>query len=121
MKKIVVVDDENRIRRIYCQFLIGRGFEVFEASNADHANEIVKHEKIDLVLLDIKMPEVKGDIFFEVLQCFHKRCKVIVASVYPLNEQKRLIPDADDYYDKSQGFNILIGKINKVLVSHAEI
>jgi DNA-binding response OmpR family regulator len=119
MKKIVVVDDEHMIRRMYCKFLIGKGFEVFEAPNADQANEIVKHEKIDLVLLDIKMPEVKGDIFFEVLRCFHKYCKVIVASVYPLNEQKRLIPDADDYYDKSHGFYILLGKINKVLVSQA--
>jgi len=115
MKKIVVVDDEGRIRSIYSQLLSGKGFKVFEAANADQANEIVKHEDIDLVVLDIKMPEVQGDIFFEVLRCFHRFCKVIVSSVYPLNEQKRMIIGADDYYDKSEGFWVLIGKINKVL------
>jgi len=117
MKKIMVVDDEDRIRKIYCQLLSDKGFKVFEASNADQANEIVTHEDIDLVLLDIKMPEVEGNVFFEVLRSFHKFCKVIVASVYPLNEQRRMMIGAHDYYDKSQGLWVLLGKINKVLSS----
>lgn len=117
MKKIIVVDDEDRIRKMYCQFLGDKGFKIFEASNADQANEIVKHEDIDLVLLDLKMPEVEGDVFFEILKSFHKFCKIIVASVYPLSEQRRMVIGAHDYYDKSEGFWVLLGKINKVLNS----
>jgi len=115
MKKIVVVDDERRIRTIYCQLLQDEGFKVFEAANADQANEIVKHERVDLVLLDIKMPVIKGDILFEVLQSFHKQCKIIITSVYPPEEQKRTVSGAHDYFDKSRGVGVLLRKVRRVL------
>lgn len=115
MKKILIVDDEKKIRKIYSRLLRGEGFEVIERSNAMEASETLVREKVDLVLLDIKMPEVDGSILYEVIQLFHKRVKIIVISVYPLEEQKRLITEAADYYDKSQGIDILISKINKVL------
>jgi len=115
MKKILIVDDEKKIRKIYNGLLTGEGFEVIERSNAMEASETLVREKVDLVLLDIKMPEVDGSILYEVMQLFHKRVKVIVTSVYPLDEQKHLIAGASDYYDKSQGIDMLISKINKVL------
>jgi DNA-binding response OmpR family regulator len=115
MKKILLVDDEKRIRMIYRLLLTTEGFAVFESSNADEANEIVKHEHMDLVLLDLKMPEVGGDVLYEVLQCFHAHCKIIVSSVYPLEEQRRMIMAADEYFDKSQGLKVLLSKIRKVL------
>ena len=117
MKKILIVDDEKKIRKIYSGLLIGEGFEVIERSNAMEASEALVREKVDLVLLDIKMPEVDGNILYEVMQLFHKSVKIIVTSVYPLDEQKRLIAGTADYYDKSQGIDILISKINKVLES----
>ena len=115
MEKILVVDDKKRIRNIYRKLLTAEGFSVIEASNADQANEIVKRERIDLMLLDIKLPEVKGDVLFEITQCFHKQIKIIVASVYPLDEQKCIIEGASDYYDKSQGVEILLRKIKDIL------
>ena len=96
---------------------MGEGFEVIERSNAMEASETLVREKVDIVLLDINMPEVDGSILYEIMQLFHKRVKIIVTSVYPLDEQKRLIAEAADYYDKSQGIDILISKINKVLES----
>ena len=117
MKKILIVDDEKKIRKIYSGLLMGEGFEVIERSNAMEASETLVREKVDIVLLDINMPEVDGSILYEIMQLFHKRVKIIVTSVYPLDEQKRLIAEAADYYDKSQGIDILISKINKVLES----
>ena len=115
MKKILIVDDEKKIRKTYSGLLRGEGFDVIERSNAMEASETLVREKVDLVLLDIKMPEVDGSILYEVMRLFHKRVKVIVTSVYPLDEQKRLIAEAADYHDKSQGIGILLSKINKVL------
>lgn len=115
MKKILIIDDEEKIRRIYAKLLTMEGFRVMEASNAVDANELLKRENIDLVLLDIKMPEVDGSIVYEIIQSFHKRSKVIVTSVYPLDEQKRIIKEAADYYDKSQGIDNLLVKINQAL------
>lgn len=115
MKKILVIDDEEKVRRIYSRLLTIEGFEVIEAQDADCANEILKKDDIDLVLLDIKMPIVDGSILYEIMQLFHKKVKVIVASVYPLDEQKRIIKGATDYYDKSEGIDLLLTKVKRVL------
>lgn len=115
MERILVVDDKKEIRRIYTTLLASEGFKVIAAASAHEANEVLKNEKIDLVLLDIKMPRVGGRTLYEVIQLFHKTCKVIVTSVYPLDEQKRVISGANDYYDKSQGTDILLGKIKEAL------
>ncbi|MFH0840081.1 MAG: response regulator [Candidatus Omnitrophota bacterium] len=120
MKNILVIDDEKRIQDIYTAILTKEGFNVTRALSAVEANEVLKREEIDLVLLDIKMPRVDGagvdgTIMYGVMQLFHKNTKVIVSSVYPIYEQKRLIPDAEDYHDKGQGTEILLEKINNVL------
>lgn len=115
MKKILLVDDEKKIRDIYAKLLADEGFSVIEAKNAPDANDILKNEKIDLILLDIKIPEIEGDILYEVIQMFYKEIKVIVTSVYPIEEQKQIIREAADYYDKSQALEILLSKIKSVL------
>lgn len=115
MERILVIDDEQKVREVYLSLLKEEGFEAIEASGAPEANEILKREHIDLVLLDIKMPEVDGSALHEVMKLFHKKVKVIVASVYPVYEQKRIIKEATGYYDKSQGTDILLSKIKETL------
>lgn len=115
MNSILIVDDEREIRECYSELLGNEGFAVFKAPNAIAANEILKKEKIDIVLLDLKMPGVGGDDLYDVLRSFHKEVRVIVTSVYPLDEQKNIIQDAADYHDKSQGIRILLQKIDRVM------
>jgi len=115
MKKIIVLDDEERIREIYVRLLTSEGYRVKEAPSAIDAHEILKREKFDLMLLDIKMPKVNGSEIHDVIEQFHKNLKVIVASIYPLDVQKRVIPGAYDYYDKSQGISLLVEKIRRAL------
>jgi len=114
MKKVLIVDDEKRIRKIYRDLLICENFEVSEASTVNEAKEILKHEDITLILLDIKMPEANGNVLFDIARLYHKKVKIIVTSVYSIDEQKRIIPDADHYYDKSQGTRALLYKIKEV-------
>jgi DNA-binding NtrC family response regulator len=115
MKNILVVDDEMRIRDIYKKLLADEGFRVFDAPNASEANELIKKEDIDLALLDLRMAEVNGGTLYEVIQMFHKKLKVIVTSVYGLDKQKRIVPGAADYYDKSQELGILLSKIKHAI------
>lgn len=115
MKRILIVDDEGKIRNVYLSLLRQEGFEVLEAKDASEANEMLKKQPIDLVLLDIKMPEVDGSILYGFMNLFHKKVKVIVASVYPIYEQKTIIKDAFDYYDKSQGTEALLSKVKRAL------
>ncbi len=114
-KTILIVDDEGRMRKIYRTLLVAEGFNVIEASNAVDANEMLKREFIDLVLLDLRLPLINGHILYELMQLFHKSAKIVISSVYHVDKQRTLAPGADDYYDKSQGVDVLLEKIRVLL------
>ena len=115
MKTILVVDDQERIRKIYKTVFTKQGYRVLEAKSAAEADDIVETSDIDLMLLDIKMPEVDGTVLYDVARLFRKDLKVIVSSVYSLDDQKHLIEGAVDYFDKSEGIKVLKEKVKKVL------
>ncbi len=110
-KKVLIVDDEEKIREMYIRMFVEAGFIVRWAADGQAAINVLIREKIDLVLLDIKMPEVDGKTMFEVIREYDPDMKIIVSSVYPIERQKQLIPNAKDYYDKSQGLNTLLEKV----------
>jgi len=113
--KILIVDDEERIRSIFRRLMQQEGLDVIEAANAGDAYELLLTHQIDLILLDINMLEVDGASLFEVAHLFCKNAKVIVASVYPIEYQKKRIKGAEDYYDKSDSLQILIRKVKRVM------
>jgi DNA-binding NtrC family response regulator len=117
MKTILIVDDEEKIRKVYAQFLSNKGFRVVTADSAVEANCILGKKHIDLLLLDINMPEVDGSVLSEVTKLFHKDVKIIACSVHPVEEQKEIIKEAADYYEKSQGLDELFEKVTKALFS----
>jgi DNA-binding response OmpR family regulator len=116
MKSVLIVEDEYKIRDIYKKLLTEEGYEVIESSNVIEAYDILGIRKIDLVILDIQLPKINGDTLYEVLQFFHNQSKVLVASVYSIEKQMQLIPDAADYYDKSMGLEALLVKIKSLLM-----
>jgi len=115
MKRILIIDDEPKIRRLYSSLLSAEGYSIFEARNADEAGGVLVAMQIDLVLLDIKMPETDGCEMWEIIKEYDEKARVIVASVFPLNEQKQRIPGAKDYFDKAQGTDVLLAKVKKAL------
>jgi len=115
METILIVDDEQRIRRLYTQFFSREGFNVIAVSNAADANDTLLRERVDIMLLDINMPEVDGGILHDVANLFHKKVQVIVCSVYSIDDQKEIIKGAAGYYDKSQGLRELLKKVKAAL------
>jgi hypothetical protein len=61
------------------------------------------------------MMEIDGATLFEVVHLFCKKAKVIVCSVYPIEYQQNRITGAEDYYDKSDSLQVLIGKVKRVM------
>jgi DNA-binding NtrC family response regulator len=115
MKKVLIIDDEQRIIDIYLRLLVSDGLVVRRAENAQVATSILVREDIDLILLDLKMPKVDGRTMFEIIEEYNPNLKVIVSSVYPIEKQKELVPRAVDYYDKSEGPMNLLAKIHHAL------
>lgn len=105
-KRILIVDDEERIRKVYKRFLYAVSislYDVTDAADAEEATEILVRHDFDLVILDLRMSGVDGAELFSIIKECNPRQKVLVASVYPVDKQKRLAPAADDYFDKADG------------------
>jgi CheY-like chemotaxis protein len=116
MCKVLIVDDEEIIRKNNRDLLEARGFEAFEAQDGHEASVIlVGGEKMGLVVLDIRMPVVDGPSVVDVIRVYSPETKIVVSSVYPLDDQKRLINNADAYHEKSEGPEMLMSRIESVL------
>ena len=116
MRKALIADDEMKVRDVYKKLLAAESFTVLEAENGEQAGlTLLQHTDIELVLLDIRMPVVNGAALFDLIRLHNPRAKVIVTSVYPLDDQRRAIGNADAYHDKSEGTGILLSRIKSVL------
>lgn len=67
-KTILVVDDEERIRKLLKMFLVREEFRVLEAEHGEQALEVLAQERVDLVVLDLMMPVMDGWIACEKIR-----------------------------------------------------
>jgi|GEM_PF-241671 len=101
-EKILVVDDEAPIRGALREFLGGTGYRVVEASNGEEALVLAEREGPDLILLDIRMPELDGVAACTRLKGSEKThsIPVIVATAYGDALAEALEAGADDFVNK---------------------
>ncbi len=118
MATILVVDDERRIRETCAVYFTERGHEVFGAPDAISGCGILDKESVDLVLLDLNLGEIQGDTLNDVMATFHPKVLVAVCSVFPVEDQKGFVPDADAYHDKADGLAVLEKKVMQLLNSY---
>ena len=73
MSRILVVDDEARIRQIIRKYAEFEGFEVEEAVDGMQAIEICRKEDFDLIIMDVMMPELDGFSACREIRKFKKK------------------------------------------------
>jgi len=78
--RILVVDDEEDVRRLACLILREAGFTVFEAANGVQALEQVAQHPVDLVVLDLVMPEKEGAETVQALRKLRSELPVLAIS-----------------------------------------
>lgn len=113
--RLLIVDDEEGIRLLYKEELEEEGYDTEIASSGEEALEKLKDTKVDLVLLDIKMPGMDG---VEVLRRVKEKWKtlpVILCTAYPHYKQEFGTWASDAYVVKSSDLKELKAKIKDIL------
>ena len=93
MSKILVVDDEARIRQIIKKYAEFEGHSVFEAVDGMQAIEVCKEQSFDIIIMDVMMPELDG---FSACKEIRKFCNTPIIMLSARGEE----------YDKIHGFEL---------------
>ena len=79
---VLVVDDDETVRKACSEVAAGMGFTVTDASSATSARELLKHQRIDLLLLDLKLPGGGGLALLEQVKALHPDTAVVVMTAF---------------------------------------
>ncbi len=120
MYKILVVEDEKHQRELYTMELQDEGYEVDQASNGKDAVEKVKNNKYDLVILDIRMPEMDGIEALGKILSRDKKIPVVIYTAYSNYKSNFMTWTADAYVTKSSNLEELKSKISEILSSRSK-
>jgi DNA-binding NtrC family response regulator len=78
--KILVVDDEQRVRDEIAEFLVENKYQVYKAGLPSEAFDLLKENKVDIVILDIKLPEMDGLSVLKIIKENYPDLEVIMIS-----------------------------------------
>ena len=115
--RILVVDDESRMRKLVRDFLVRREFEVLEAGDGEAAVDMFFQEKdIDLIILDVMMPKMDG---WEVCRTIRKHSQVPIIMLTAKGEERDELRGfelgADEYISKPFSPKILVARVEAIL------
>ncbi len=115
--KILIADDESRMRKLVHDFLAKSGYEVLEAADGEEALDIFYDKKdISLMILDVMMPKVNGiDVCKEVRE--HSDIPIIMLTAKSAENDELLgfESGADEYISKPFSPKILVARVEAVL------
>lgn len=116
MPAILIVDDEQKMREFVALFLRSSRYTVFEAADGRTALNILSKETIDLIVLDIMLPDISG---FDLCSQIRVRSSVPIIFLTALaDEEYQMIGyrvEGDDYITKPFNASILLAKIQRIL------
>ncbi len=117
MVKILLADDEQRIRILVGDFLKREGYEIYEAANGEEALEMFEREAgFDVIILDVMMPKLDG---WTVCKQIKRQSKVPVIMLTAKNQEYDELYGfdigADEYITKPFSPSILVARVKAIL------
>jgi DNA-binding NtrC family response regulator len=120
MAKILIIDDEVNVRRLYSEELEGEGYEIVSAGTVSEAIESVEKDSPDLIILDMKLGDESGiDALIGIVDR-RKDLPVIINSAYSDFKDNFQTWAADAYIVKSVDLTPLKEKIRELLDSSGQ-
>jgi len=115
--KILVVDDESRLRKLVHDFLAREGYEVHEAGDGQEALDVFAAEgDFSLLILDVMMPKLSGfDVLREVRKTSSVPVIMLTARTGEEDELQGFSLGVDEYIQKPFSPKILVARINAIL------
>lgn len=115
--KVLVVDDESRMRKLVRDFLIRQNYEIIEAENGEQAVDIFFEEKeISLIILDVMMPKMDGwQTCREIRQYSKVPIIMLTAKSDERDELQGFELGVDEYISKPFSPKILVARVNAIL------
>jgi CheY-like chemotaxis protein len=91
IRSVLVVEDDDRVRNMLCDYARSHGCTTWEARNGLEALWIVKHERPALVLLDLRMPRVDGFETLRHIQRFDPSIRIVIVTGDVSDETRRRV------------------------------
>ncbi len=115
-KTILIADDEIRMRRVIADYLAIKGFKTVEAANGAEAVRLFQSTPVDLILMDVMMPQMDG---FEACCAIRQSSRVPIIMLTAKGEEEDELQGfslgADEYIAKPFSLKILHARIEAVL------
>lgn len=115
MSRILIVDDEKNLRRLYEKEFRADGYDVLVADNGNDAIATVESQSPDLVILDIRMPGMDGLEALGRILGKHNNIPVILNTAFASYQENFMSWAADAYVIKSSDLTELKEKVKQVL------
>ena len=113
---ILVVDDEPKIVEIISAYLKNEGYNVLSSFNGIKALEIFKSNPIDLVILDLMLPDLSGEkVCHEIKKISEMPVIMLTAKVQEEEILKGFSLGSDDYITKPFSPKILVARVKAIL------
>lgn len=115
--KVLVVDDESRMRKLVSDFLVRKNYEVLEAENGEQAVDIFFNNKdIMLLILDVMMPKMDGwQVCREIRQYSQVPIIMLTAKSDEKDELLGFELGVDEYISKPFSPKILVARVEAIL------
>jgi len=115
--KLLVIDDEERLRKLLARILQLEDFEVLEASTAKEGLRRLEHDVVDVVISDVKLPDINGIELTKTIKSAYPAIEIIVLTAYgTINDGVTAIKNgAFDYITKGDDNEKIIPLVNKAM------
>lgn len=120
-KRILIVEDEWKLRRIASDFLRKEGFVVIEAEDGEQALDYIVSQNFDLIILDLMLPKINGWDLLKEIRIKDSSLPVIMLTARGSEEDilKGYEMKADEYIVKPVSMKVLVAKVKAFLRIHS--